>query len=215
DDEWPITRWEATALSLASAASIRVPPFRLEMVAKRPVLMLERFDRQGFRRIPFMSAMTALSADDGDSRSYLDIVDSIRSSGSQPNADLEELWRRLVFNVLISNTDDHLRNHGFLHDGVGWRLAPAYDLNPTPVDVGPSVHALALDEGNASPSIEDVLEVSARFGLRLSRARGVARETASVVGTWRSRAAKVGLTRKDIERMATAFEHADRARAAK
>ena len=123
DDDWPVTRWEVTALSLAQAAGILVPEWRLENIARKPVLMLGRFDRIGVDlRIPFMSAMTALDAvDHGERRSYLDLVDVLRQQGAAPDADLRQLWRRIVFNILISNTDDHLRNHAFLRDTRGWQ----------------------------------------------------------------------------------------------
>jgi serine/threonine-protein kinase HipA len=215
DDDWPMTRWEATTLSLARAAAIRVPEFRLETVAQKPVIMLQRFDRRAHVRIPFMSAMTALSAGDDEPRSYLDIVDALRQGGSQVTADLVELWRRLVFNVLVSNTDDHLRNHGFLHDGIGWRLAPAYDLNPMPTDVRPRIHVLALNESDHTGSLEVALEVAPRFGIPHAHARAIAREVAAAVRPWRAKGAKLGLTRKDLERMESAFEHADLVTAAK
>src|SRR3546814_3933585 len=94
------------------------------------------FDRdEKGRRIPFISALTALGAADGDTRSYIELLDLIRQNGALPETDAQEIWRRMVFNILISNTDDHLRNHGYLRDPAGWRLAPAYDLNPMPVDV--------------------------------------------------------------------------------
>jgi serine/threonine-protein kinase HipA len=209
DDEWPITRWEATALSLAKAAAIRVPELRLEAVAAKPVLLLERFDRQGQARIPFMSAMTALSADDNQTRSYLEIVDALRREGSAVTPDLRELWRRLVFNVLVSNTDDHLRNHGFLHDGVGWRLAPAYDLNPMPTDVRPRVHALALDEADTTASMETAFDVAPRFGIAAADARVIAREVGAAVRTWRAVGRRFGLKTKELQRMESAFEHRD------
>ena len=174
NDGWPVTRWEATALELAKAAGINVPEFRLHLVARKPVILSKRFDREGSTRIPFRSAMTALSADENQTRSYLDLVDALRREGAQPDADLQEVWRRLVFNVLVSNTDDHLRNHGFLHDGIGWRLAPAYDLNPMPTDVRPRVHALAINETDTTASMEAVFEVAPKFGLRIAAARQVA-----------------------------------------
>lgn len=209
DDEWPVTRWEAATLALAASAGIQTPAVRLELVAKRPVLLLERFDRRGIERVPFVSAMTALSADDGDTRSYLEIVAALRQIGSQVASDLRELWRRLVFNILVSNTDDHLRNHGFLHDGVGFRLAPAYDLNPIPTDVRPRVHALALDETDPAAPLEAVLSSAASFGLTLAQARTLTREVATAVGRWRKVGAKHGLTKRELDRMESAFEHED------
>lgn len=95
----------------------------IETVGKQLVLLVRRFDREGAHRIPFLSAMSMLGARDNETRSYLEIVDALRQHGSAPKADMEALWRRLVFNILISNTDDHLRNHGFLYEGQqGWRL---------------------------------------------------------------------------------------------
>ena len=209
DDEWPVTRWEATALSLASLAAIRVPSFRLELVGKKPVLLVDRFDRHENTRIPFISAMTALSANDGEMRSYIELAEALRREGSSPALDLTELWRRLVFNVLISNTDDHLRNHGFLRDRAGWRLAPAYDLNPMPPDVRPRIHALAINEVDPSSSMESAFEASKAFGLSTDDARRAAHEVATVVRSFRDEGTKYGLGRKDLDRMAPAFEHRD------
>jgi serine/threonine-protein kinase HipA len=214
DDDWPVTRWEATVLSLAEAAGIRVPVFRLEQVLRKPVLLLERFDRERQTRVPFMSAMTALSANDRQSRSYLDIVDALRRDGSRVTSDVRQLWRRLVFNVLVSNTDDHLRNHGFLRDAEGWHLAPAYDMNPMPADVRPRIHSLAIDESDTTASFETAFEVSPRFGIARSDARTIAREVARVVRTWRTAGAQFGLKSKELERMESAFEHEDLERAA-
>jgi serine/threonine-protein kinase HipA len=209
DDDWSVTSWEATALSLAAAAGIEVPHFRLQTVGRKSVLLLRRFDRQKQLRIPFMSAMTAVSADDNQVHSYLEIADALRQDGSQVNADLRELWRRLVFNVLVSNTDDHLRNHGFLRDGLGWRLAPAYDLNPMPVDVRPRVHALAINETDATSSMEMALEVAPRFGIIQRDARAIGREVGTAVRSWRRVARKWGLKGKQLDRMESAFEHED------
>ena len=121
DDGYPVMQWEAVALELAHRAGIDVPTWRLEPVADRTALLLRRFDRQGETRVPFLSAMSMLGAADNEDHSYLEIVDALRQFGSQPEQDCAQLWRRIVFNILISNTDDHLRNHGFLYD-------PARDL---------------------------------------------------------------------------------------
>lgn len=211
DDDWPVTLWEAVLLDLAARAGIRVPDWRLETIAKKPVLLIKRFDRDDHgRRIPFMSAMTALDASDhGEQRSYLEIVDAIRQNGSAPDQDLEELWRRIVFSILVSNTDDHLRNHAFLHDGRGWRLSPVYDLNPCPTDIKPRVHALAIDEDDAASSIDTALAVAAQFGIKEYRAKAVAAEVGAAVADWRAAAKNHGVTAAQIARMASAFDHAD------
>jgi serine/threonine-protein kinase HipA len=111
-----------------------VPAWRLDIVADKPVLLVRRFDRNGTVRVPFLSAMSMLGARDGETRSYLEIADALNQHGAAAKEDKRALWRRIVFNILISNTDDHLRNHGFLYGGPdAWRLSPAYDLNPMPV----------------------------------------------------------------------------------
>ena len=214
DDEWPVTRWEMTALALAKSAGIDVPDARLHLVARRPVLMLRRFDRTGTFRIPFISALTALAAKDHDVHSYLELVEAIRRESVAVDEDLRQLWRRVVFNILISNTDDHLRNHALLRGRAGWRLAPAFDLNPMPVDVKPRAHALAIDETDATSSLELAMSVAPQFGiLEPSDARAIAREVGKAVARWRQVAAKHDLTRPQIERMASAFEHDDLAAA--
>jgi serine/threonine-protein kinase HipA len=135
NEEFDVELWEATALTLAEKAGIFVPAWRVENIADKPVLLLGRFDRIGQQPIPCLSAMSLLGAKDHQPRSYLEIADSLRQFGASPDADTQQLWRRIVFNVLISNTDDHLRNHGFSYEGAaGWRLAPASDLNPVPVE---------------------------------------------------------------------------------
>jgi len=215
DDEWAVTRWEAVVLHLAAAAAIDIPEWRLETIARRPVLLLARFDReQAGGRIAFMSAMTALEATDhGDQRSYLELADFLRQHGSQPARDLAQLWRRIVFNMLVSNTDDHLRNHGFLRDAEGWRLAPAFDMNPCPLDVRPRVHSLAIDEFDATASLDIALAVAPRFGLKNEQAQAIIAEVGGAVATWRNAAKALKLKTNEIDRMASAFEHDDLRRA--
>jgi serine/threonine-protein kinase HipA len=198
-------------LKLAEDYGLNVPPWRLEEIAGKPVLLVTRFDRDAKdNRVPFMSAMTALDATDhGPQRSYLEIVDAIRQMGSKPDADIEELWKRIVFSILVSNTDDHLRNHAFLHDGKGWRLSPVYDLNPCPVDVKPRVHVLAIDEADATSSLETALEVAELFGIKAERARALAAKIGAVTAGWRDAAKSLGLNKTQTDRMETAFEHDD------
>ena len=209
DDEWPVIRWEAVALALAAKCGLQVPPHRLELIARKPVLLVTRFDRDGEARVPYMSAMTAISATDGDAHSYLEIADALRREGSHTSEDLHELWSRMVFNILISNTDDHLRNHGLLRDATAWRLAPAFDLNPMPIDVRPRVHALALDDTDPTASLETAFAVAPRFALRARVARDRARAIARGVKSWRAAATKAGLKARELDRMESAFEHAD------
>ena len=209
-DEIDVVLWEAVALTLADKAGIAVPAWRLERVADRTVLLLRRFDREGNTRIPFLSAMSMLGAGDGDTRSYMEFVDALRQHGSAPKEDMHALWRRIVFSILISNTDDHLRNHGFLYAGPeGWRLAPAYDLNPVPVDMKQRVLSTLISFDDGTASLELAMEVAGYFGLKAAEARKIAGEVGRVVRKWRTWAAKLGASSGEMERMASAFEHAD------
>jgi serine/threonine-protein kinase HipA len=179
-------------------------------VDRRPVLLLRRFDREGGTRIPFLSAMSMLGARDNEEHSYLEFVDALRRHGAEPKEDIRSLWRRIVFSILISNTDDHLRNHGFLYSGSGgWRLSPAYDLNPTPTDIKPRILSTAVNLEDRSASLDLALEVAEYFELDVTEARRIAAQVAKATGTWRREAAKFGLRKTEIERMASAFEHAD------
>lgn len=209
-DDWPVPSWEATATALAQRAGIVTPSSRLVAAAKRPVFMTSRFDREADgARVPFISALTALGAKDGETRSYLELVEVLRRDGAEVAQDAVQLWRRLVFNILISNTDDHLRNHGYLRAASGWRLAPAYDLNPMPVDVKPRIHSLTIDEVSDEASLDTAFAVAPAFGLGHATATTIAAEVGAAVAAWREIAAQHGLTDPQIERMQSAFEHED------
>ena len=154
--------------------------------------------------------MSMLGARDNETRSYLEFVDVLRRYGAEPEADMQALWRRMVFNILISNTDDHLRNHGFLYaDLSGWRLSPAYDLNPVPIEIKPRVLSTAIDLDDTTASLDRALEVSSYFELEPGKPQRIAREVAQAVALWRNEAAALGLTSAEIDRMASAFEHDD------
>lgn len=210
DDDIDVVRWEAVALTLAERAGIDTPAWRLERPDNRSVLLVRRFDRRGTYRVPYLSAMSMLGANDGDQRSYLEIADALRQHGASATVDRQALWRRIVLSVLISNTDDHLRNHGFLYDGTaGWRLSPAFDLNPVPIDLKPRFLATAIDLEDNAASIELALSVADHFALDADAARAVAKDVANTVADWRRVAAELGLERSAIERMSSAFEHTD------
>lgn len=210
DDEVSTVRWEAVALSLAHKAGIPVPSARVEVVADKPVLLLRRFDREGNRRIPFLSAMSMLGAKDNETHSYLEIVDALRQRGAAPKEDMEALWRRMVFNILISNTDDHLRNHGFLYEGNdGWRLSPAYDLNPVPTDIKPRILTTAINEEDTTASLSTAMQVVGYFELDSAGARDIAAQVGKATSKWREEAVGQGITKHEIDRMASAFEHQD------
>src|SRR5579863_8062641 len=209
-DEVNTVLWEAVALTLAKKAGIPVPAWRLETVLRKPVLVLRRFDRDRQVRLPFLSAMSMLDAHDNETRSYMEFVDILRQYGAAPKEDMHGLWRRIVFSILISNTDDHLRNHGFLWTGpAGWRLSPAYDLNPVPADIKPRVLTTAIDLEDRTASLDLAFEVAAYFELGPKEAQKIAAEVGRAVARWRREAAKLELTAAEINRMASAFEHAD------
>lgn len=118
-----VCAWEKTVLDLAGEFGIRVPETRLLRVAGRSVLLLRRFDRRGESRIHYISGLSAVQGHDGDRYSYLDLVSFLEEEGASPQEDIIELWKRVLFSCAIGNTDDHMRNHGFLNDGKGWRLS--------------------------------------------------------------------------------------------
>ncbi len=213
-DEYSMETWEEIALRLAERAGITTPHHELVQVAGKTVLLSRRFDRDGPIRIPFLSAMAMTGSRDGDRGSYPEIVDALSQHGAQAKTDAAALYRRVSFNVLISNVDDHLRNHGFLWRGkTGWSLSPAYDLNPVPVDLKARVLTtnIDLDEGTCSL---DLLEASSGyFGLGLDSARAIIQEVAAATATWREVAKTVGARSREIDRMASAFEHEELSRA--
>ena len=206
--------WEAVAFRLAAAAGVQTAMARVERAADRPVFLLRRFDREGTARRPFLSAMSMLGATDHETRSYLEIADAIQRYGAAPTEDLHQLWRRIVFSVLISNTDDHLRNHGFLYEGnQGWRLSPAYDLNPVPVQFRPRILSTLIDEQSGDASIELALSVAEYFRLTQAQARQTAGEVAKAVSRWRQEATALGIPAAETDIVSSAFEHEDLAQA--
>jgi serine/threonine-protein kinase HipA len=209
-DDYSVELWEAVALRLAARAGIRTPEHELIRVADKPVLLSRRFDREGGARIPFLSALSMMGLRDGDHGSYPELVDVLTQYGASAAGDAHELYRRMVFNILISNVDDHLRNHGFLFAGRdGWTLSPAYDLNPTPIDLRQRILTtnITLDEGTCD--LDLALSVSGYFGLGLGEAKAIVKEVATASSTWREVASAAGARPAEIRRMESAFEHAD------
>lgn len=210
DDEIDIIGWEAVALILADKAGIKTPEWRLESAGGKQILLSRRFDRKKIARIPFLSAMSVLSAKDNEMHSYLEIADAIRQMSASPKEDLQALWRRIVFNVLISNVDDHLRNHAFLYSGLsGWRLSPAYDLNPTPTDIKPRILSTSIDLIDPTASLDIALEVAHYFDMNSTHAKEVLKEVGSATALWHKEAIKLKIKKGEIDRMSSAFEHED------
>jgi len=214
DDEYSTVLWEAVALTLAAKAGLKVPDWRLETIASKPTLIIKRFDRNFSKRIPFLSAMSMLGAKDNEQHSYLEIVDALKQHGASPQEDLVDLWKRMVFSILISNTDDHLRNHGFLYErGLGWRLSPIYDVNPTPLEIKPRILTTTITYDDGTASLNLALSVAKEFGLTQEAAKKIAKEVGHAVSTWREHTKTMQIKSAEAERMASAFDHKDLAQA--
>jgi serine/threonine-protein kinase HipA len=207
-DDWDVIRWESVALDLARDAGVVVSDSALHVIDGKPVLIVDRFDRTDGHRLGYVSAMTMLEAGDGADGSYLDIADVIERNSPTASKDLEQLWRRVAFSILIRNTDDHLRNHGFLRTSTaGWSLSPAFDLNPDP---RPDANFLstAIDYGQREALIQTLMGVAEYFRLDEDEARMVLADVANATAQWETAARKAGLDRSALARMAPAFEHA-------
>lgn len=197
--------WEAVALELAARCGIRVPATRLMRVSGRAVLLLERFDRDGDERIPYMSGMTAVQGRDGGSYSYLELVDFLETEGSSPEADIQELWLRVLLSCALGNTDDHMRNHGFLREAAGWRLSPLFDVNPTPGD-NPKYLSSAIDFDVRDAEPMAALERCRLFRIDPKAARAKSLAMAAAFRGWRKTASSKGISASSAERMGSCFE---------
>ena len=208
NDENDSGAWEMITHDLAEICGLHVPEAKLEKFSNLgSTYLVKRFDRILNKRVHFASAMTLLGKTDGtsaaDGTSYLDIAAFIKSYGAQPKRDLIELWKRIVFNMAVSNTDDHLRNHAFIFTENGWELSPLYDVNPIPY--GDEL-SLNVDEEDNSINIDLAIEASVRFGISETDATTYAKNILSVVKeNWEKRATALGLSRRLIEEMRPAF----------
>ena len=213
NDERPVTRGEILAMTLAKAAGIRAAEARLVESDGLPVALIRRFDRtDAGKRLMYVSAATLLGADPDESREhfYTEIVDAIRVHGADARTDIEELWRRMAFAILITNVDDHLHNHGFLHAHHGqWSLAPAFDLNPSPERVR-ELKTWISEETGPEATIDALLSVIAYFRIPLARAKEILGEIERAIANWRDEGQALGMTHREIEQFADAFEHPQR-----
>ncbi len=217
-DEEDIGAWEQVVHDLAGRAGVVVPPADVRRFGARKsgshghhTFLSQRFDRtQQGTRLHFASAMTLLDRTDGsganDGVSYLELADLLMRLGSNPQADLEQLWRRIVFFICVSNTDDHLRNHGFMLNPTGWSLAPAYDMNPDPHGAGLKLNISGSDNAQ---DLHLALDVASVFRVKDQRAREVVDAVCDVIREWRRVATDRGLTRAAQDRMRRAFRVAD------
>lgn len=205
-DEWDVMAWEKTALDLADRAGIEVPGNELVTIDGRHVLVLERFDRVGPQRVGYISAMTLVEASDGDVRDYIEVAETLPEQGARTSADLRELWRRIAFSVAIHNTDDHLRNHGFLRDGpAGWRLSPVFDVNPNPNLAEQRVTGIGGARARTD-ELNGLMTYAETFDLSDTEARRILREVSDATTDWRRVAATHGISPAERNRFEGAFE---------
>ena len=208
NDENDTGAWEMVAHDLAVLCGLNVPEAKLEKFSSLgSTFLVKRFDRIGKKRVHYASAMTLLGKTDGasaaDGSSYLDIAAFIKSYGAKPKSDLMELWKRIVFNMAITNTDDHMRNHALILSGKGWRLSPLYDVNPVPY--GDEL-SLNVDEEDNRISIDLAVQTAKRFGVEESDAESYAKDILGIIrDNWESLASGYGLSRRQIEEMRPAF----------
>jgi serine/threonine-protein kinase HipA len=205
-DQWDVMAWEATALDLLEAAGIRVPQRRLTRVGERSVLILRRFDRgDKGHRIGYISAMTALGASDGEHRDYAEVVEAMRDISRSPRGDHRELFDRVVASVTLGNTDDHLRNHGFLADRGAWTLSPAFDVNPNP-DLW-RARAMSIMGADGLPDeAGSLLDLAEDCGLTVAHARERMERVVGAVTGWRDVARKNRITEREIAMMAESID---------
>lgn len=202
DDRYDVGGWEYAVHTLATKAGIVTPESRLEKLTERyGTFCATRFDRVGDKRRMYASAMTLLERQDGETgASYLDLAEFISDNGARNHIaeDLAQLFRRMLFNVLVGNRDDHLRNHGFIREPSGWRLSPAFDMNPS---LAKAEHALTLDGTSATPSLANAMSTAELYRLTASQANTVLSEVRSALTQWRDEGDRIGLPSIEIKRM--------------
>jgi serine/threonine-protein kinase HipA len=208
DDSRDIAAGEILALTLAARAGIEVVEHQLVRIGGQNVAVITRFDRSEKLRIPFLSGATLLGLPQDDPGAYTLLADAIRLFGDHASRELAELWRRLIFSLLVSNYDDHLRNHGFLMRTAGrWSLSPAYDINPVPEIDRVHTWKTPISEDRLESSITGALEVAPRFGLKAADAISILCEVYDPISKWRTVAGKLKLNAATIDAYSTAFEH--------
>jgi serine/threonine-protein kinase HipA len=213
-----VTKGEVLAMLLAKAAGIQTADTQLVDSDGVPVTVVRRFDRTvDGKRLMYVSAATLLGVEATDSaeHAYTEVVDTLRQHGVAVQDDIEELWRRMAFSILISNFDDHLHNHGFLHANHGlWRLSPAFDINPFP-DRTRELKTWVSPDTGPEATIAALMSVTGYFKIKPARARAILREVDRAVGGWRKVGLTLGMRANELEAFADAFEHSERAAAKK
>ncbi len=202
-DRWNMMAWEATALDLAHECGIATPPHRLVHIGDAAVLLVERFDRRGDLRLPYISALTLVGGEDHAATDYLEVAEAIGEHGGRVRGDLHELFRRIALSIAINNVDDHLRNHGFLRTTTGWSLAPVFDVNPDPTA---AERVTSVAGATARPESKDALIAHAEwFDLTTDAAARIAGEVDAGVASWRVVAERNGIGAPERKQFAAAF----------
>ncbi len=206
DDRYAVTRWEHATLALAERCGIRVPPHELLDVQGRTVLMTQRFDRQpmtgGYTRAHLLSGLTMLALHERDygQGSYAGLAEWIRRHGSEARDDMRELYLRMVFNIIVGNTDDHLRNHVVINHGEGFRLSPAFDLLPQSTAGNERRQAIAVGDAGRNATIENAISRSGEFGLNTTKAtEAVDLLCASIGKYWRNAYSTSGIVAAELD----------------
>ena len=212
DDSYAVCRTELAVMRLAGESGLDVPDTDFATILDRDIYLIRRFDRlvegNQLRRVPFASSLTMLEAQEIASHrySYRDLAEVLRRFGSEPRRDLRELFRRMAFNILVGNDDDHLRNHAFLFDGRGWRLSPLYDVVPRPHVGSNGRLVLAVGERGHEATLANALTGATAFGLNPDEAAALLEELrARVDARWQATLGEAGVGRLDIERLASCF----------
>ncbi len=212
EDRFPVCRAEYVTMTMAGQVGINVPTVRIEKVLGQDIYLIERFDRipdgKDYRRLPFISGLTITGAHESESvqQSYRRLAEQLRLFGSDPVKDAKELWRRMVFNILCNNNDDHLRNHGFLWDGKGWRLSPGYDILPSPQVSLERDLAIGVGRNGRQATLRNALSDVASFGLSREEAITMARAMQQTVkNSWEDLFRSNGFTPAEIDRLRTCF----------
>ena len=200
-------------MRLARRTKINTAPARLIKNNNTTIALIGRFDRPTKNgRLMYNSAATMLGTEPGDhgEHAYTEIVDALRQHGASPNADIEELWRRIAFSILITNVDDHLLNHGFLHVERGlWRLTPTFNINPFPKHLRELKTWISKDTGPEA-TIETLMSVLPYFRISAAKARAILIEVETTLANWRTEGANVDITKTELDDFTNAFEHAER-----
>ena len=211
EDDWDVEAWEAVALELGRRSGLDVAASGLHPTGGRPALIVERFDRVGSERVGYVSAATLLEAPHTppyiEQPSYLDLAEAIEEHSDRATTDLHELWRRIAFSILVSNTDDHLRNHGFLRrSSGGWSLSPAFDINPDPSQLRKRLKT-SIDGRSFEADLELLFGVAEQFRLDDTELSEAVATTSAATSRWREVATEIGLSQAEAIAMAPAFEH--------